>query len=55
MFEGFTRADVERKAARIAGRERAIGVRGKMLPCGHYPPERVPDDTRAELRAFLAG
>ena len=34
--------------------ERATDVRGKMLPCGHYPAEQVPDETYAELRAFLA-
>ena len=36
-----------------AWRERAADVRGKMLPCGHYPAEQVPDETHAELRAFL--
>jgi len=36
-----------------AWRERAIDVRGKMLPCGHYPAEQVPDETYAELRAFF--
>jgi haloacetate dehalogenase len=36
-----------------AWRERAIDVRGKMLPCGHYPAEQSPDETYAELRAFL--
>ena len=34
--------------------ERAVDVRGKMLPCGHYPAEQVPDETYAELRAFFA-
>jgi haloacetate dehalogenase len=33
--------------------ERAADVRGKMLPCGHYPAEQVPDETYAELRAFF--
>ena len=33
--------------------ERATDVRGKMLPCGHYPAEQVPDETYSELRAFL--
>jgi haloacetate dehalogenase len=33
--------------------ERALDVRGKMLPCGHYPAEQVPDETYAELRAFF--
>ena len=33
--------------------ERAIDVRGKMLPCGHYPAEQVPDETYAELYAFF--
>jgi haloacetate dehalogenase len=36
-----------------AWRERAADVRGKMLPCGHYPAEQVPDETAAELLAFL--
>jgi haloacetate dehalogenase len=34
---------------------RAIDVRGKMLPCGHYPAEQVPDETCAELREFFRG
>src|ERR1700682_618409 len=33
--------------------ERAVDVRGRMLPCGHYPAEQVPDETYAELRAFF--
>jgi haloacetate dehalogenase len=37
-----------------AWRERAGDVRGKMLPCGHYPAEQVPDETYAELRAFFS-
>jgi haloacetate dehalogenase len=37
-----------------AWRERAIDVRARMLPCGHYPAEQVPDETYAELRAFFA-
>ena len=36
-----------------AWRERAVDVRGKMLPCGHYPAEQAPDETYAELRAFF--
>ena len=36
-----------------AWRERAAQVRGKMLPCGHYPAEQAPDETYAELRAFF--
>ncbi|HET7400183.1 MAG TPA: alpha/beta hydrolase [Usitatibacter sp.] len=36
-----------------AWRERAADVRGKRLPCGHYPAEQVPDETYAELRAFF--
>ena len=36
-----------------AWRERAIDVTGRMLPCGHYPAEQVPDETLAELRQFL--
>ena len=38
-----------------AWRERASDVRGKMLPCGHYPAEQAPEETYAELRAFFAG
>jgi haloacetate dehalogenase len=34
--------------------ERATDVRGKILRCGHYPAEQVPDETYAELRAFLS-
>src|SRR5437764_4636709 len=33
--------------------ERATDVRGKMLPCGHYPAEQAPDGNCAELAAFL--
>ena len=33
--------------------ERALDVRGRMLPCGHYPAEQAPDETLAELLAFL--
>jgi len=36
-----------------AWRERATDLRGKMLPCGHYPAEQVPDETYAELRTFF--
>jgi len=36
-----------------AWRERAADVSGKMLPCGHYPAEQVPDATLTELRAFF--
>jgi haloacetate dehalogenase len=34
--------------------ERAIDVRGSILPCGHYPAEQVPEETYTELRAFFA-
>ena len=33
--------------------ERATDVRGKMLPCGHYPAEQSPDEMYRELRAFF--
>ena len=33
--------------------ERAVDVRGKMLACGHYPAEQVPDETYTELNAFF--
>jgi haloacetate dehalogenase len=36
-------------------RERATNVSGKALPCGHWVAEEVPNETLAELRAFLAG
>ena len=28
-------------------------VRCVALPCGHYPAEQAPEETYAELRAFL--
>lgn len=34
-------------------RERAVSVKGKVLPGGHFLPEEAPDETLAELRAFL--
>jgi len=34
-------------------RERASNVSGKALPGGHFLPEELPDETLAELRAFL--
>ena len=36
-----------------AWRERARDVRGRMLACGHYPAEQVPDETCTELLNFL--
>ena len=30
-------------------------VRGRTLDCGHYIPEEAPEETHAELRAFLGG
>ena len=36
-----------------AWQERASDVRGKMLPCGHYPAEQVPEETLAEMLAFF--
>ena len=36
-----------------AWQERANDVHGKMLPCGHYPAEQVPDETYTELRSFF--
>src|ERR1044072_7895587 len=48
------RSHVQRSFKPIeAWKERAADVRGKMLPCGHYPAEQVPDETYAELRAFF--
>jgi haloacetate dehalogenase len=34
-------------------REHATDVRGKALPAGHFLPEEAPDETLAELLAFL--
>jgi haloacetate dehalogenase len=31
----------------------AEDVRGRALDCGHYIPEEAPEETYAELRAFL--
>ena len=36
-------------------RERAENVKGKALPGGHFLPEEAPEQTLAELRAFLRG
>ena len=36
-----------------AWKERALDVRGKMMPCGHYPAEQAPEETLAELLGFL--
>ena len=38
-----------------AWRERAVDVRGKKLPCGHYRAEQSPDETYRELRSFFGG
>ena len=35
-------------------RERAVDVRGKPLDCGHFLPEELPEETTAELLAFLS-
>ncbi|HTA56803.1 MAG TPA: alpha/beta hydrolase [Candidatus Baltobacteraceae bacterium] len=37
-----------------AWRERAVNVRGKHLAGRHFLPEEIPDETLAELRAFLS-
>lgn len=37
-----------------AWRERAQDVRGRMLPCGHYPAEQVPEETYGALHEFFA-
>ncbi len=36
-----------------AWKERATNVTGKALPGGHFLPEEAPDETLAELLAFL--
>jgi haloacetate dehalogenase len=33
--------------------ERAVDVRGQVLPCGHYPAEQAPDETYAALVRFF--
>ncbi|MEO7157670.1 MAG: alpha/beta hydrolase [Vicinamibacterales bacterium] len=35
-------------------REKAVDVSGKSLPGGHFLPEELPEETLAELLAFLA-
>jgi len=35
-------------------KEKALDVRGKRMPTGHYVAEEAPDETLAEFRAFLA-
>jgi haloacetate dehalogenase len=35
-------------------RERAVDVRGRALDCGHFLPEELPEETTAELLAFLS-
>ncbi|HKA54387.1 MAG TPA: alpha/beta hydrolase [Candidatus Binatia bacterium] len=37
-----------------AWRERAVDVSGKALPGGHFLPEEAPEETLAELKAFLS-
>lgn len=34
--------------------KRAVDVRGKSLNCGHFLPEELPEETTAELLAFLS-
>lgn len=34
-------------------REYATDVRGQALPCGHYLPEEMPEETYTALKAFL--
>lgn len=36
-------------------REYATNVQGQALPCGHFLPEEMPDETYAALTAFLQG
>jgi haloacetate dehalogenase len=35
-------------------RERAVDVRGRAIDCGHFLPEEAPEETAAELLAFLS-
>jgi len=34
-------------------REVAHNVQGKAMPCGHFIPEEAPQETTAEILAFL--
>ena len=36
-------------------REKALNVRGRALDCGHTLQEERPEETAAELLAFLGG
>ncbi len=36
-------------------RERAGDVDGRVLPCGHYLPEELPDETCEALIRFFSG
>jgi haloacetate dehalogenase len=36
-------------------RDYATDVDGLSLPCGHYLPEEMPDETYTALRGFLLG
>jgi haloacetate dehalogenase len=36
-------------------RDYATDVDGLSLPCGHYLPEEMPDETYTTLRGFLLG
>jgi haloacetate dehalogenase len=36
-------------------RAKAIDVRGRPLPCGHFLPEEAPEETLAEMLAFFEG
>lgn len=36
-------------------RDYATNVQGQGLPCGHFLPEEMPDETYAALRAFFQG
>jgi haloacetate dehalogenase len=46
-------AEVEGESPLETWRKWADDVRGRGLPCGHFLPEEAPDDTLAELLAFL--
>ena len=35
-------------------REKAVDIRGRAIPCGHYLPEEAPDETVDELLRFFA-